>query len=187
MFCVYSGASEETITSTAAAEIKKSPKKAPEKGKKDIEGDGLEAAAKVEQTRTWIISQLCSVSQAQSCSKATAIEVLQFLTTVAFVEIGPKGAKSKLAPVKLLAASEGEFSEELRNFAAARVASLATDRLPCATVEPAKQSKDADGETEPQVGQAKDESQAGKPKDKKKRKQQSKQQHQAHACLVDEV
>lgn len=111
--------------------------------------------------------------------------MLQFLATIAFVEIGPKGSKSKLVPVKLLAASEVEFSEELRSFAVARVASLATDRLPCAAVATAQQGEAADGEDIKEETQATEDSKPGKGKNKTKRR--PKQQYQAHACLVDEV
>lgn len=128
------------------------------------------------------MSQLSSVAQSNSCSKATAVDVLQFLAAIAFVEMGPKSSKSKLGPVKLLATAEVEISEEVRAFAVARVASLATDKLPCASVVPA-----GGDDAETQKSDLPEGSNTEENKGKSKGKKQPKQKYQAHTCLVSEV
>ena len=130
----------------------------------------------------WITSQLSSVAQSNSCSKVTAVDVLQFLAAIAFVEMGPKSSKSKLAPVKLLATAEVEISKEVRTFAVARGAALATDRLPCASVVQA-----GGDDTEKQKSDLPEGSNTKETIGKSKAKKQPKQKYQAHTCLVSEV
>lgn len=151
------------------------------------EEDGSEHSAAANKARMWIISQLCSVAQSHACSKATAVEVLHFLAAAAFVSVGPKGSKSKLAPVKLLAASEVALSEEVRSFAVARIASLATDRLPCAAVVSTQQVIAGEDDAKKQTSGTPDGAKPEQSKGKSKERKQAKQQYRPHVCLVGEV
>ena len=154
------------------------------------EEQDAENAEAADKARNWIISQLCSVMQAKTCSKAAAVEILQFLCTVAFVNNGSKGSKSKLAPVKLLAASEFDISEEVRNCAVARVASLATERLPCTAVPVSNSSNAAnvsDGQEGADTDKGKTEPGTKHAAKSKRQKKDQKQQFQAHSLLIGEV
>lgn len=153
-------------------------------GAEDITTEEQEAenAEAADKTRIWIIGHLCSVAQAQTCNKATAVEILQFLCTVAFVNNGPKGPKSKLAPVKLLADSEFDISEEVRNCAVARAASLATEGLPCTAITVSKDKIDEEKQDDDDVNKGKggEKNAAGKKKGKGDMKQR-------HSNLLIEV
>jgi hypothetical protein len=81
-----------------------------------------------------VLGQLGTLPKMQRCSVALATRVVQFLAVVAFVDVGPKVSNSKLAILRLLGRCEGEWSKEVRMFATARAAVLATEVLPCTIV-----------------------------------------------------
>ena len=81
-------------------------------------------------TQIWTLNQLCLIPKMKHCSKALALQVLTFLSAVAFVDVGPKAASSKLPEIKLLAPGKTELAQSVQDIAAARAFVLATDALP---------------------------------------------------------
>ena len=96
------------------------------------EGAAADAAA-TDSMQMWVLGQLTAVPKLPAASAALANRVLEFVAAVAFVDIGPKAASSKIAAVQALApcTDDRTWSATVRSFAAARAAVLATEVLPC--------------------------------------------------------
>jgi hypothetical protein len=94
------------------------------------ETDSLDSAAELDNTRLWVIGQLGMLLKMAACTEDLAKRILQMLAVVAFVNVGPKAAKSRLVALNRMAGVI-DVAASVRLFAVARVSVLATESLPC--------------------------------------------------------